>query len=115
MKIAKIIALIGSLSMTVVLIYGFTVGDFFEDGSVILNNPWGIVSLVDLYVGFALFSMWIVYREKCITKAVILVILMMVFGFLTGAVYTLYALIQSKGDVNKLFLGDRYQDVLNKE
>lgn len=114
MKIAKIIALIGSLSMTIVLIYGFTIGDFGEDGSVILNNPWGIVSLVDLYVGFALFSMWIVYREKNLPKAIILVVLMMVFGFLTGAVYTLYALIQSKGDVLRLFLGDRYEDVILK-
>ncbi len=32
----------------------------------LLAMPWGIVSLVDLYVGFALFSIWIVYREKAI-------------------------------------------------
>ena len=25
----------------------------------LISNPWGIVSLVDLYVGFTVFSMWI--------------------------------------------------------
>ena len=64
MKIAKIIALLGLLAMTGILIYGFTVGDFAAEGSKLLAMPWGIVSLVDLYVGFALFSCWIVFREK---------------------------------------------------
>jgi hypothetical protein len=45
--------------MTAVLVYGFTVGDFSADGAIILSNPWGIVSMVDLYVGFILFSGWI--------------------------------------------------------
>ncbi|MFP4286129.1 MAG: DUF1475 family protein [Candidatus Izemoplasmataceae bacterium] len=112
MKIAKVITFLGALSMTIVLIYGFTIGDFSEDGSLILNNPWGIVSLVDLYVGFSIFSLWIIYREKNIYKAILLVIFMMVFGFLSGALYTLYAINQSKGDVLKLFLGDRYNDVI---
>ena len=56
MKTAKAIALLGLLAMTVVLVYGFTVGDFAEEGKQLLSMPWGIVSLVDLYVGFALFS-----------------------------------------------------------
>ena len=56
MKLAKIVALLGLLAMTVVLIYGFTMGDFFEEGRLLLTMPWGIVSLVDLYVGFTLFS-----------------------------------------------------------
>jgi hypothetical protein len=38
--------------MTAVLIYGFTVGDFAMEGKQLLSMPWGIVSLVDLYVGF---------------------------------------------------------------
>ena len=33
MKIAKIISILGMLAMTAVLIYGFTVGDFFGEGS----------------------------------------------------------------------------------
>ena len=85
MKIAKIIALDGLLAITGILIYGFTVGDFSAEGVKLLAMPWGIVSLVDLYVGFALFSCWIVFREKLLWQSVIWVILMMVLGFWAGA------------------------------
>jgi hypothetical protein len=76
MKIAKLIALVGLLAMTGILIYGFTIGDFSAEGTRLLAMPWGIVSLVDLYVGFALFSGWIVFREKALLPSIIWVILM---------------------------------------
>jgi len=107
MKLAKIIAWIGLLAMSAVLIYGFTAGNFSEDGSEILANPWGIVSLVDLYVGFILFSGWIVYREKYAPIAALWVILMLVLGFFTGALYTLVALYTSRGDWQRFWLGAR--------
>ena len=107
MKIAKVVALLGLLAMTVVLIYGFTAGNFAEDGAKILSNPWGIVSLVDLYFGFALFSVWIVFREKAVVPSVIWVILMMVLGFWAGALYTFLALQSSKGDWKRFWYGKR--------
>jgi hypothetical protein len=76
MKIAKLIALVGLLAMTGILIYGFTIGDFSAEGTRLLAMPWGIVSLVDLYVGFAMFSGWIVFREKAMLPSIIWVILM---------------------------------------
>ena len=105
MKTGKIIALLGVIAMTSVLIYGFAVGDFGMDGGKILQNPWGIVSLVDLYTGFTLFSAWIVYREKSIPVALLWVILMMGLGFFTASVYALLALYQSKGDWQKFWMG----------
>jgi hypothetical protein len=39
MKIAKIIALMGLIAMTVVLIYGFTVGNFPSEGARLLAMP----------------------------------------------------------------------------
>ena len=107
MKIAKLIALLGLLAMTTVLIYGFTVGDFAADGVKILANPWGIVSLVDLYVGFALFSGWIVYREKAWLPSVIWVILMMVLGFWAAALYTFLALQGSGDNWQRFWMGKR--------
>ncbi len=105
MNTAKVIAVLGLLAMTAVLVYGFTVGDFGKDGSEILQNPWGIVSMVDLYVGFTLFSAWIVYREENLLMAVVWVVLMMVLGFFTGSLYALIALISSKGDWRKFWMG----------
>lgn len=107
MRFAKLLAVFGMLAMVIVLLYGFTVGDFSADGAVLLQNPWGIVSLVDLYVGFALFSGWIVYRERSPGRALIWVILMMVLGFLTASVYTFIALQTSQGDWRKFWLGRR--------
>lgn len=78
MKLAKLVSLIGVLAMTAVLIFGFTQGDFFVDGGEILSNPWGIVSMVDLYV-----------------------------GFFTGALYVFINLIRSKGNMNRFFYGYR--------
>ena len=69
MNFAKLIALVGLLSMTGVLVYGFFGGDFSAEGALLLSMPWGIVSLVDLYVGFTLFSGWIVYRERSVLRS----------------------------------------------
>ena len=107
MRIAKAIALLGFLAMTLALIYGFSVGNFLEDGAELLSNPWGIVSLVDLYVGFILFSGWIIYREKSVLRSIIWVFLMMVLGFFTGALYTLLALQSSDGDWRRFWPGNR--------
>ena len=107
MKIAKVIALLGLLAMTAVLVYGFTVGDFAGEGKELLSMPWGIVSLVDLYVGFALFSGWIVYREQSVLRSVVWVVLMMVLGFWTASLYTLIALQSSGGDWKRFWMGHR--------
>jgi hypothetical protein len=111
MKIAKLIALAGLLAMTGILIYGFTVGDFSAEGAKLLAMPWGIVSLVDLYVGFTLFSCWIVFREKSLWPSVIWVSLMMVLGFWAGALYTFIALQTSGGDWNRFWYGNRSKSV----
>jgi len=107
MKIAKTIALLGLIAMTIVLIYGFTLGDFSTEGAKLLAMPWGIVSLVDLYVGFTLFSCWIVFREKAALPSIIWVILMMVLGFWAGALYTLIALQNSSNDWKRFWYGKR--------
>jgi len=107
MKIAKVISIIGLLAMSAVLIYGFTSGDFAEEGAWIISHPWGIVSLVDLYTGFALYSVWIAYRERSLPLTILWIVLMMVLGFWTGALYMLLALNSSGGDWKKFWMGKR--------
>ncbi len=105
MKLAKLISILGVLAMSTVLIYGFTVGDFSGEGSRLLSMPWGIVSLVDLYTGFILFSGWIIYREKSLLVAITWAIAMMVLGFFAGSLYALINLYTSQGDWRKFWLG----------
>ncbi len=107
MKIAKAIALIGVLAMSGILIYAFTTGNLSEEGSVLLSMPWGIVSLVDLYVGFILFSGWIVYREKSAVRSAVWIFFVMILGFFTASLYTLIALMTSDGDWQQFWMGRR--------
>lgn len=107
MRLAKTIALLGVLAMTGALTYGFAVGDFAGEGRQLLSMPWGIVSLVDLYVGFSLFSAWIVFRERSWPRSLVWVILIMVLGFFTASLYTFLALRASGGEWKRFWLGRR--------
>ena len=107
MTIAKIVAALGALAMAGILIYGFTVGDFGGEGAVLLSMPWGIVSLVDVYVGFILFSCWIAYREKSVVRSIVWIVMVMVLGNLTASLYALIALLTSRGDWKRFWLGHR--------
>lgn len=109
MKIAYILAWSGLIAMTVVLVFAFTQGDFFKEGAQLLSMPWGIVSMVDLYVGFTLFSAWIIYREKSVAASLIWVVLMMVLGFFTASLYILLTLRSSQGDWMRFWMGKNYR------
>lgn len=105
MKIAKGISIVGMIAMTAAIAYGFIVGNFASEGSLLTRMPWGIVSLVDLYTGFILFSLWIFYRERSLPVAILWTIAMMLLGFFTGSLYAFLALQSSDGDWRKFWLG----------
>ena len=66
MKTALLYLVVLTVVMGGALAYGFIVGDFWKDGGKLIENPWGIVSLFDVYVGFFFFIGWIAYRECCL-------------------------------------------------
>lgn len=107
MRAARIVAALGVLAMSIVLVIAFTRGDFTAEGRQLLRMPWGIVSLVDLYVGFSLFSVWIAYRERSAWRAALWILLVMVLGFFTASLYTLLALQSSAGDWERFWMGAR--------
>lgn len=104
---AKTVSVLGALAMALIIGYAFINGNFSQEGAVLTSLPWGIVSLVDLYVGFTIFSLWVVFREKSLINSFIWVFLVMVLGSFTIGVYTFLALMRSKGDLNKFFYGRR--------
>ncbi len=105
MLIAKIVALLGALAQGGILVYGFTKGDFVAAGSFFFHDPWGIVSLVDVYVGFTLFSMWVIYREKHLPVALLWVAAIMILGNFPAALYAFLALQNSDGNWRKFWMG----------
>ena len=105
MTIVKTMAIIGLVAMTGIIGYALATNTFSTDGARLLAMPWGQVSMVDLYVGFALFSCWIVYREKSRARAIVWVVLMLLLGNWTASLYTLIAAVTCGGDWNKFWLG----------
>lgn len=107
MKLLRFIAVLGTLAMAVVILWAALSVNFFEAGAELMDNPWGVVSLVDLYVGFIIFSAWIVYRETSVPAKITWIAFMMVFGFLTASIYLLFVIRQSQGDWQRFFHGER--------
>jgi hypothetical protein len=105
MRLAYAITLIGAASMAAVLVVAFTQGDFSGEGSRLLAMPWGIVSLVDLYVGFSLFACWVVYREASLVRASFWIVMIMVLGFFAASLYAFLALRASSGEWRRFWLG----------
>jgi hypothetical protein len=93
--------------MTAGLAYAFTAGDFAAEGATIVSMPWGVLSLVDLYAGFLLFSGWVIFREASLGRALVWVVLIMILGFFTASLYALLALRGSSGDWKRFWLGHR--------
>ena len=107
MKLAKVVAWLATIVMGFTLLYGFTQGDLSADGNILLSIPWGVVSLVDVYVGFTLFSGWVVFRERSLAVAIVWVILIMVLGFFVAGVYTLVALYTCNQEWRRFWMGSR--------
>jgi len=102
---AKVAAVLGAIAMVTILAYGFIQGDFAAEGRQLLGMPWGRVSLVDLYVGFVLFSCWIVYRNGFSVPSILWIAAVVVLGSLAICLYVLVALQRSKGDWMVFFRG----------
>ena len=89
MKKARTISIFTFVAMSLAIFYGFMQGNFQQDGKMLLTNPWGIVSIVDLYSGFLLFSAWIYFREKAKSTALIWILLVMLLGFWAASLYVI--------------------------
>lgn len=105
MKTAAILAALGALAMSIILIYAFVEGDFFREGRQLLAMPWGIVSLVDLYVGFFLFSGWILFRDGITLPSVGWIMAVMTLGSFAICLYVLVAVLTSQAHWHVFFMG----------
>jgi len=105
MKVAKAFAITGTLIMLFTLAYGFIAGDFFNEGSILFSMAWGKVSLIDVYMGFFLFSAWVLYREMNWMTAILWIVLIMVLGNFITCLYATIALFKSNNDFEQFWLG----------
>ena len=102
MTITKLISYVISVSMIGVIIWAQNQVSLFD--SPIPDLPWGIVSLVDLYGGFILICVWIIYKESFPT-AIIWSFFVLILGNLATAIYVIYSINKSRGNIVHFFMG----------
>ncbi|MEN0002458.1 MAG: hypothetical protein AAF940_16405 [Pseudomonadota bacterium] len=64
MAILRFILAILGIAFAALIVWAVMVGDFWAEGGWLTSNPWGIVSLADLYLGFLLAAVIIAFAER---------------------------------------------------
>ncbi|MFK7759017.1 MAG: DUF1475 domain-containing protein [Phycisphaerales bacterium] len=95
MKAMMLIGVLCTLAMLAALIYGFGYGNGWAEVRVLMDYPWFVVSLVDVYVGFILFACWIALREKPLV-AVLWIVPLMTLGNVFAGIYFIRALLLAR-------------------
>jgi hypothetical protein len=96
---------IGVGVMAAAVAYGLLAGDLWGEAPILLKYPWFHVSMIDLYVGFALVAGWIAYREHSLLVTVLWIVLLLLLGNLVSCGYALLAVIRADGDMRRFWLG----------
>lgn len=92
--------------MVLVLAQALVRGDFGAEGAVLTALPWGRATLVDVYVGLALFCGWIASRGHRPLGAGAWIVAVMVLGNLAACCYVGWAVLTSRGNPVSFWMGD---------
>ncbi len=95
MKVVVALTVLCSLAMLGALIYGFGFGGGWGEVRVLLDYPWFVVSLFDVYVGFILFACWIASRERPLIS-LLWIIMLFALGNIIACVYVLCSIRASR-------------------
>ena len=96
--------------MTAAIVWGLAVGEFWREGAILLALPWGVISVIDVYAGGALFAGWIAARERSVLRTAGWVVAIFVLGNFATSLYALIALRTSGGDATLFWLGPHAQE-----
>lgn len=55
-------------------------------------DPWGLVTLVDLYLGFFVFYLWLAYKETSLAARALWLMAILTLGNIATAAYVLWQL-----------------------
>ncbi|MEF8834050.1 MAG: hypothetical protein V5A42_04230 [Halofilum sp. (in: g-proteobacteria)] len=105
----RILALLGCVVMIAMLVYAMSYGYAWQQVRAIGSIHWGQVVFVDLYLGFALFSAWIVWRQNVSAVAIAWIVALLLLGNLLACIYVLWALREAGSDGQRFWHGRRAQ------
>jgi hypothetical protein len=101
------LVLSGVLVMGYFLLLAIEHGNLAVEGPLLLEMPWGFLSLVDIYTGLGLVSCWIIWRENNLFISLSWVALILVLGNMGTCIYVLKCLRESKGNSSMFFMGEK--------
>jgi hypothetical protein len=104
MSAIRLLSVLLVLVMIGTIVMGFVSGDFTDEGSEIIGLAWGRVTLIDLYVGLALFGAWVAFRERKWGRTLFWWVALVTLGNLATAFYVAVAAFRSN-DLAELLLG----------
>jgi hypothetical protein len=73
-------------------IYTSTRQSLFIGGPLLMQNPWGVMTLFDAYFAFITFFVWVAYRERSSIARVLWFIAIMLLGNIAMSLYMLLAI-----------------------
>lgn len=105
MRVIVIAASTGFALMCGCVIHAMIYGSLLREGPILVDMPWGLVSLVDIYLGLILFSFWVLWREKLSLTGFCWTVSIISLGNMLSCVYILKACREAQGNMMVFWLG----------
>jgi hypothetical protein len=64
MSFVRLALLMLAIGFSALIVWAIQTGDFWSEGSWLTSNPWGVVSLTDLYLGFLITAIFMYFFES---------------------------------------------------
>ena len=100
----------GFIVMTGTIFYAISTGDLSVEGPALLEMSWGLVSLVDIYLGLILFSSWVLWREQFSLNGLAWVFFINTLGNMVSCLYVIRAAYLANGNMTRFWLGNTLQE-----
>lgn len=92
MFIWRVLVALGGLALGALIVLAFESGDFSAAGDWLMADPWGRVTLADLYLGFFYFALVIALFERQPLRAALWIAPLPVLGNVWAAIWLVLAL-----------------------
>ena len=96
------------LSMMAMTFWASMNRSVFQAGRGLWPDPWFLTTLLDAYLGFLIFYVWVAYKERTTLSRILWFLLIMALGNMAAAFYVLLQL-------RKLRPGEGWEKLLLRE
>lgn len=104
---AQTVFFIGFLALLASIVYGVAAYDILTEGSIMLEMYWGRFTFIDIYIAFAVFFVWVAFRENSLPKSILWFFAIMLGGSMAICLYMFLAFRNSGSDIKNLLSGSR--------